>query len=110
MSNKRQATDLLIPFYLGEQSDLRGRKIQEIWAWDFEDLECTHDYIQWLFPLNEQSRFNTDAPIINDEIVRSFQSDRRLSDNLLTSFAVMLRFYGLQYCNILLRLNRSSYR
>jgi hypothetical protein len=108
MINERQATAMLVPFYLGEQPDLNGRKIQEIWAWDFEDLECTHDYIQWLFPLDEQSRFNTDAPIVNEEIVRSFQSDLRLSDNLLTSFAVMLKFYGLQYINETKQIERSS--
>jgi Opioid growth factor receptor (OGFr) conserved region len=109
MSNKQQATIMLVPFYLGEQPDLRGRKIQDIWSWNFENLECTHDYIQWLFPLNEQSRFNTDAPIVNEEIVRSFQSDRRLLANLLTSFAVMLRFYGLQYINEKKQVERSVY-
>jgi Opioid growth factor receptor (OGFr) conserved region len=108
MSNERQATDLLIPFYLGEQTDLRGRKIQAIWAWDVEELECTHDYIQWLFPLDEQSRFNTDAPIVNEDILRSFQSDRQLLENLLTSLTVMLKFYGLQYINETKQIERSA--
>ncbi len=91
-----QITAMLIPFYLGESNDSRGRTIAQIWAWDVEDLECTHDYIQWLFPLADRSRFNENAPIINDEIVRAFQTDRRLSANLLKSFEVMLDFYGLR--------------
>ena len=94
--NSAQLTAILIPFYLEERPDTAGRSISEIWAWDFEDLECTHDYIQWLFPLADCSTFNANAPIVNAEIIRAFQSDRRLSKNLLKSFAVMLHFYGLQ--------------
>lgn len=93
----QKLTAMLVPFYLGEQPDSEGRTIQAIWAWDFEDLECTHDYIQWLFPIAEQSRFNINAPVVDAEIVRAFQSDRRLRQNLHKSFVVMLRFYGLQY-------------
>jgi hypothetical protein len=96
MHSQPQITAMLIPFYLGESTDSRDRTIAQIWKWDVEDLECTHDYIQWLFPLAEQSRFNENAPIINDEILRSFQTDRRLPANLLKSFEVMLHFYGLR--------------
>jgi Opioid growth factor receptor (OGFr) conserved region len=94
MHSQPQINAMLIPFYLGESTDLRGRTISQIWEWDVENLECTDDYIQWLFPLAEQSRFNENAPIVDDEIVRSFQTDRRLSANLLKSFEVMLDFYG----------------
>jgi hypothetical protein len=96
MNRDRQLTDMLIPFYLGDAPDLRGRTIEDIWAWDFETLECTHDYIQWLFPIVDRSAFNLDAPIVDAEIIQAFKSDRRLQQNLLKSFAVMLRFYGLQ--------------
>ncbi|WP_199197365.1 hypothetical protein [Chroococcidiopsis sp. CCALA 051] len=43
--NKKQLTAMLVPFYLGEQPDIEGRTIQQIWVWDFEDLECEHDYM-----------------------------------------------------------------
>ncbi len=96
MSQLNRSTALLIPFYLGEQRDIEGRTIQEIWAWDFEELECVHDYIQWLFPLPEQSSFNPDAPIVTAEIIQAFQTEPRLRRNLLRSSALMLNFYGLQ--------------
>jgi Opioid growth factor receptor (OGFr) conserved region len=99
MSSDKQLAGMLVPFYLGEQPDVRGRKIGEIWAWDFEDLECTHDYIQWLFPLAERSRFNDRAPVVDAQIVSTFQTDLRLQQNLLKSLEVMLRFYGLQFSN-----------
>jgi Opioid growth factor receptor (OGFr) conserved region len=91
-----QLTAKIVPFYLGEQQDSAQRTIQEIWAWDFEELEIVHDYIQWLFPLPEKSAFNSDAPIVNDEVIQAFQTNPQLRQNLRHSFTVMLRFYGLQ--------------
>lgn len=96
MEHEKQLTARLILFYLGEKPDPEGRMIQEIWAWDFEELECAHDYIQWLFPLSEKSAFNLDAPVVNEGIVQEFQRDPGLRQNLLRSLTVMLRFYGLQ--------------
>lgn len=87
---------MIVPFYVGEQPDVKGRMIQEIWAWDFEELECVHDYIQWLFPLPERSSFNTDAPIVDDQVIQAFHTNTDLQQNLLKSLSLMLRFYGLQ--------------
>ena len=96
MSHEKYLTAMLVPFYLGEKRDTVGRMIQDLWAWGFEDLECVHDYIQWLFPLPEKSTFNVDAPLVDEEVIQAFQTDRRLRQNLLKSFVVMLHFYGLQ--------------
>ncbi|MBL1175058.1 opioid growth factor receptor-related protein [Pantanalinema sp. GBBB05] len=96
MHQEKQLTQRIVPFYLGEQRDSQGRMIQEMWAWDFEALECTHDYIQWLFPLPEKSAFNPDAPLVDDEVIQAFQNNPSLRQHLLRSFTVMLRFYGLQ--------------
>jgi Opioid growth factor receptor (OGFr) conserved region len=96
MSHEKYLTAMLVPFHLGEKQDPKGRMIQDIWAWDFEDLECAHDYIQWLFPLSEKSAFNPDAPVVEQEVIQAFKVDQRLQQNLMKSFVVMLRFYGLQ--------------
>jgi Opioid growth factor receptor (OGFr) conserved region len=84
----------IVPFYSGDGVDSEGRKLSEIWAWDFEELECAHDYIQWLFPLTEVSAFNSEAPLVNEEVVAAFMGDRQLRQNLLKSVTVMLKFYG----------------
>jgi hypothetical protein len=96
MNHEKQLTAMLVPFYLGEQKDSEGRTIQEMWSWNFEELECAHDYIQWLFPLSERSAFNPDAPIVDEEVIQVFQSNPQLRQNLLRSLTVMLHFYGLQ--------------
>ena len=95
MYSEENLTAMIVPFYLGENSDLEGRKIQQIWAWNFEELECVHDYIQWLFPITEKSHFNPHAPIVDKEVIQAFREDTRLQQNLLKSFSVMLHFYGL---------------
>lgn len=60
-------------FYLGKEADSQGRTIEEIWEWDHEDLEDTHDYIQWLFPLQERSAFNPDAPVLTPEAIHALE-------------------------------------
>ncbi|MEH1893799.1 MAG: opioid growth factor receptor-related protein [Nostoc sp.] len=96
MNHEKQLSAMLVLFYLGEQRDSEDRTIQEIWTWSFEELECTHDYIQWLFPLPEQSAFNPNAPIVDKEVIQAFKNNPRLRQNLLRSLTVMLQFYGLQ--------------
>jgi Opioid growth factor receptor (OGFr) conserved region len=76
-------TSWIVPFYSGNGVDSERRKLSEIWAWDFEEFECAHDYIQWLFPLSEVSAFNSDAPLVNEEVVAAFVGDPQLQKNLL---------------------------
>jgi hypothetical protein len=84
-----------IKFYAGKAADNRGRLLHEIWQQNHEWLEKTHDYIQWLFPLTEGSRFNPNAPILTDEDIQTFQNSEDLRNNLVTSLKLMLGFYGL---------------
>ena len=87
----------LIRFYLGEGPDSEGRFLRDIRSWDPRRLESVHDYIQWLFPLRTYSRFNPDAPILDDGIVARFRADGTLRAELLASFRQMLAFYGFDY-------------
>ncbi|MBD2296319.1 hypothetical protein H6G06_23255 [Anabaena sphaerica FACHB-251] len=86
---------LIVPFYSGSSADIRGRMLAEIWQENYDCLEKTHDYIQWLFPLTERSRFNPNAPILTDDDIQSFQNREELRNNLLASLKLMLGFYGL---------------
>lgn len=86
----------IILFYSDLSADDRGRKIHEIWQWNYAKLEYTHDYIQWLFPLIAQSRFNRDAPTLTPEVIQTFRTSDELKQNLLKSLVLMLGFYGLK--------------
>jgi hypothetical protein len=85
----------LLDFYRGEATDTEGRFLKDIWAWDDNDLEAVHDFIQWLFPLPEPSRFNPDAPLLAESDVAAFKSDAQVQANLRKSFERIVTFLGL---------------
>jgi hypothetical protein len=93
---QKLSSDMLVAFYLGEFPDIEGRLIETIWAWDYQRLEYTHNYIQWLFPMKQRSHFNPRAPVLDDETIEQFKRHPQLKTHLLQSFKVMLKFYGLQ--------------
>ncbi len=86
----------LLDFYRGQGTDSEGRRLDAILAWSDDSLEEVHDFIQWLFPLPEPSRFNPDAPLLGPEEIRAFGSDAVLRGNLARSFARILAFLGLR--------------
>lgn len=85
----------LVEFYRGAATDTEGRQLEAIWAWNDHDLEAVHDFIQWLFPLPEPSRFNPDAPLLSAHDIRTFRSDPLLQAHLQRSFERILTFLGL---------------
>lgn len=87
----------LLAFYYGSHPDHRGRMLAEILRQDDLWLELTHDYIQWLFPLNEVSRVTPDAPLLDPSIQSAFRTDEVLRRHLRASIARMVRFYGLTF-------------
>jgi hypothetical protein len=95
-TSEEQVREAVIAFYAGERPDSEGRMIEEIWAWDYESLEYVHNYIQWIFPLKQQSSFNPDAPLVNDRVIEAFTTNELLRARLIKSLEQMLKFYGLQ--------------
>jgi hypothetical protein len=85
----------LVDFYRGTGTDAEGRRLDEILAWPDGRLEAIHDFIQWLFPLPEPSRFNPDAPLLTPQDVALFRQDSTLRANLRRSFERILPFLGL---------------
>lgn len=63
----------IVAFLEGEGADSRGRTVFDVLAMDNDALERTHDYIQWLFPLDEPSMAVPDAPVLTPEDVRAIR-------------------------------------
>jgi Opioid growth factor receptor (OGFr) conserved region len=84
----------LVRFYAGAAPDARGRMLAEFWKWDDDRLERVHDYIQWLFPLEEPSLFNDAAPLLTRADRDAFATRPELRENLRRSLRRMLAFYG----------------
>lgn len=75
--------------------DGSGRTFEFIIQSDDEWLEKTHDYIQWLFPLNEVSMFNFSAPILTPEDVDLIKSSKEGIDNLIRATFRFVEFLNL---------------
>jgi hypothetical protein len=88
-------THHIIAFYLEQNTDHAGRYLHDVLSYSDQDLEDTHDYIQWLFPLVERSKFNPFAPVLNADTQARFRRDSDLQAILCTSCHRMLQFYGL---------------
>ena len=85
----------LLYFYYGGHPDHKGRLLAEILRQDDDWLETTHDYIQWLFPLQKPSLANTHAPLLSRTDVEAFSKDEILRNHLRASLYRMLAFFGL---------------
>lgn len=80
-------------FLTGKGHDHRGRGLAELIALDDSALEQQHDYIQWLFPLPQASRFNMSAPVLSPEDIAMIRTDGEAQANLRRAAARMLSFY-----------------
>ena len=87
---------LLIDFYLGKEPNPDGYMIEDILVnWTDEQLEECHSHIQWLFPLDEPSQYNPDAPIMTAEDRAAFRDQPELKSYAYATFLRMMGFYGL---------------
>lgn len=83
-------------FYMEDSPNAAGYVLEDILSQSDSWLEQKHDYIQWLFPTDEPSRFNQKAPVISqkcaDKLIQKYGDD--LKDKIIKSFFRMARFYG----------------
>lgn len=84
----------IIDFYAGTGTATNNRTLATIHEWDYQQLEAVHDFIQFLFPLNERSEVIIDAPVLSHEDIGRFNTDKALQANFLKSLDVILDFYG----------------
>ena len=80
-------------FLTNIEPDYKNRFLNDIWNFTDEDIEHTHDFIQLLFPLNEQSEsvfhgyyLNSKSSIIN------IKSNNLAKSNIVTSSKWFLSF------------------
>jgi hypothetical protein len=93
MEYNMAATNSAPMFLTGERHDHRGRFLANVLAFDDSSLESSHDYIQWLFPLPQASRFSPDAPVLSREEIELIRASGAARVNLLHARDRMLAFY-----------------
>ena len=62
----------LTDFYFG-QGRGAGRLFEDIMAFTDEEMESTHDYIQWIFPVPEPSKWQPQSPVLTEEDLEMFR-------------------------------------
>ncbi len=83
-----------LDFCRHERPDNKGRMLEDLWMMTFDEIEKTHDFIQWLFPLPEASPINPEAPLLTQQLQIAVMQDKALQEQLLRSFDLMAAFWG----------------
>ena len=84
----------LVLFMEGAGTDAAGRTHHEVLAMDDTSLEREHDYIQWLFPLREESAAVWDAPTLTNADIAHLAHTPVTREALVRALARMQEFYA----------------
>ena len=83
-------------FLAGSGRDARGRTVSDVLAFGPAELEASHDYIQWLFPLPTPSMAQPSSPVLDEAQAAAIRADPAALANLRAGAAMMRRFYETQ--------------
>eukprot|EP01080_Neovahlkampfia_damariscottae_P009004 gene9004-1103_t len=84
------------------------KEIHSKWYFDFQRLEYSHGYIQWLFPLFEGHGVNPQAYALTSEECEIFKNSKELQEKLFISFEMMMNFYGIKLNKDNLEMSRNE--
>ena len=82
----------IVGFLEGKTPDHRGRLLSMLWKQTDDDAENNHDYIQWMFPLDEPSQAVNGAPVLNDFDIDEIRENQLAIGNLEVSAGWFLGF------------------
>ena len=85
----------MIGFLEGLEKDLQGRLIKDIWNYSDKKIESVHDFIQVLFPLDQQSRSSNNKFFIEDKaLIPAIRKSELAQSNFKQSYEWFLGFLG----------------
>ena len=82
----------MVGFLKGKTPDHRGRILAMLLQQTDHQAEATHDYIQWLFPLDEPSRSVNGAPVLAELDIDEIRQSSLAQANLAKSARWFLGF------------------
>ena len=82
----------IVGFLEGKTPDHRGRILAMLLQQTDHQAETTHDYIQWLFPLDEPSRSVNGAPVLTELDMDEIRGSSLAQANLARSARWFLGF------------------
>lgn len=81
-----------LKFLEGSEKEDRGRYVTDILKYGNLRLELVHNYVQRIFPTNEQSKFSNIRPI-TDEDITLIRASAIVKDNISRMYQKMLRYW-----------------
>ena len=84
----------IVEFLAKDGADNAGRRFGQVLAFDDRALEAHHDYIQWLFPLDEPSRAVPGSPVLDQASLVALRASDMAKQRQREAAARMLRFYA----------------
>ena len=88
----------LLSFLQDVGPDYRGRFLSDIWKFGDDDIEHTHDFIQWVFPLDEPSSAQPDAPVLEPAEIDLIHKSGPATMNVEQSTEWFLGFLSRSQC------------
>ena len=80
-------------FLLNKEIDYKGRFLSDIWAFNDNEIENCHDFIQMVFPLNKPSKAVLHNFYLNDKSeIDQIRCNLKINTNLIKSKAWFLEF------------------
>ena len=83
---------MIVSFLEGKTPDRRGRILAMLQQQTDHQAETTHDYIQWLFPLDEPSRSVNGVPVLTELEIEEIRQSSLAQANLARSARWFLGF------------------
>lgn len=87
---------MIIDFYINGGKDTKGRTLEEILNYSNLKFDIVHDFIQWIFPTNEQSLHNPDAPVLTAEEIGILRGSEKAKNNMRKSLSRFMIFLGIE--------------
>ena len=75
----------LLGFLENKSTDAYGRYLSDIWAFNDQQIERTHNFIQWLFPLAVPSASVPGAPVLTKDDISAIRGSEVAQDNICQS-------------------------
>lgn len=90
-SNKMSSP--IIKFLRDDGTDYKGRKLFQLQCMSDEEIERSHDVIQWMFPSDIPSSHFKNSPVLTEDDISIMKYNLAIHGSLQTSLTRMLWFY-----------------
>jgi hypothetical protein len=87
----------LIAFYTDSGTDQSNRAHHDLLRFSDTEMEMTHDFIQWMFPTEKKSAFNSDAPVLNRQTIAAIKDDILFQTRFGLAIKRIFKFWGIEY-------------